>query len=693
MALLAAASAVGGAFVLVKAGPPVLEILERWVGGPRVLPLEDYVDSPKALEALRAGLAKVREGANLEAIPYFERAIAEDNHSILAHAHLIETLMDVGEQNKASEMMARLERIASVKARSAIEDGFIRSVRARRNEEFHVATEEFRVLVERFPDDLHLGLLSARHLEESGAILEALPLYDAMSRDSSASALGLGRAMSYVGQPASAIEKLWDRTNLASRPLGAEARGMMHSILGVTLRDFEEYKAAIDHLKRSLDQRTNAGDRRGQAASLSNLASVYELMGRSEQASAMLERALRLSREMGDDEYESYTLSKIARSHLMAGDPLTALGDLRQSLVIEWARQDHTQLAPRLNEIANTYTLLGLYEDAEIALTEADKHIGPSGQEDQRAYNCLVKGTIAAARGDFESSSRSLDSAVQIYEKLRIPDRAALTRISLAESHCTRGAYWKANNLFEEAIEALNQSESQFRLARAEVAQAAFMIAQGAFPSAEGPLARVERRLHGCAYFDTNVRLLLARGELSLARSNTSHAHECFANAIENCVRSGFKELEARGRIGLGRTLVEMGRPDAARSALEFARAVAVRLRLRPLEANASLSLSEVHLSSGDSDLSRNAAMDAIEIALPLSLNPVLFRAYTALGRACSALGEARNAAAAYTNAKAVYRWLLANVAPIYRDEFQANPDVRMYVDKAADLPNWAASR
>ncbi len=172
--LLTAASAVAGGFVLFKTGPPVLDFLERRIGGPKVLPLEDYVDSPKALEALRAGIAKILEGSNIEAIPYFERAIEEDSHSILARVELIETLLDIGERNRASEVMTNLMEVDGKPSRNATDGQLLRSVRARRDEDYASSLEALGVVVDKYREDTNLLLRQARRLEESGKFAEVL---------------------------------------------------------------------------------------------------------------------------------------------------------------------------------------------------------------------------------------------------------------------------------------------------------------------------------------------------------------------------------------------------------------------------------------------------------------------------------------------------------------------------------------
>ncbi len=673
--LLTAASAVGGAFVLVKAGPPVVELLETWIGGPRVLPLEYYVNSPKALDALRTGIAKVLEGANIEAIAYFERAVEEDTDSMLAHVELIETLLDIGERNRAREVLRSLSEVDGKPQGNATDSHLLHSVRARLDEDYASSSHELGVVVDKYRDDIHLWLRQARRLEETGQFAQVLPLYEAVATESVAALLGLGRALTATGQPERAIELVASKA--LSESLSHEAMGMAHSVLGMAHKDLGELPAAIQYLTLSLNHREKARDHRGQAASLTNLASAYSGMGSFDQSSTFLDRALRLSREMGDREYESYVIGWMGSVHLRRGDPRAALSSFRETLAIDSAREDHGLLAARLNGLALANALLGFLDDGLMYLAEADKHIEASGQMDQRASAFYLKGVIEAARGQYEDSDGAFHRAVALYRQAMMPHHVAKVKGFLAETQRVRGAFQAAERTLLEASYIFQSLGDNLALARNELREASLGVSQGAFPDAESALARAKSHLNGSPYWETAARMLIVRGELSFARSSFPSAVEELRLAATVSAQSGFKELEVLAGIILGEALTSLGELSEAKMTLDTALGIARTLGFRCLQTMATLGLSHLHYESGNFESAVMTSADAIALAKLMSLRPILFRGSVALGNALFRLGRSQKAREAYREAFEVHQALLANIVPPRRATYLDSPEIR----------------
>jgi tetratricopeptide (TPR) repeat protein len=581
--------------------------------------MSKYVRSPRAVTAVFSGLAKVREGANLEAIPDFERAIGLEPNGLFVHAELVETLLDVGEAKRAEAAFERFAQLASATAPERDMASLERSVRARIQERYSVACAERRVLLERYPDDLHLTLRLAGRLEESGSVEAARKLYEKTAIRSFAAELGLCRALVAAGEPSRALQRLGKHSSADLTALSLEARGMMHSIQGLAYFDIADFDSADRHLQQSLECRTLAGDRRGQAASLTNLASVYARVGRVEEARGVLEKALRLAREQQDPDYESYALGKIGLTYLQSGEPRPALDFFRKAVAIEWPRQIHSQLDGRLNAMAHAYAQLGLYEDAEITLQQAKTHLLQSRQADQEAYSLLLDGLIRCAHGDFADSDSSLERAAAGYEKAGLIHEAAWVDVSFARSCRERGQYRKAETLLERAVEALIACKDDLGLARAELGQASLLCAWNDLPGASGCLERVVERLDGRSFWSTGPRVHLVRGEIAMAQANLGGARDSFRLALDSAARAGLKELAATARIGLGRALTGLGDAEGALSAVGSALEIAASRRLRPLESTGWVALSHAQMSSNRPGPALEAASLAVGIAQELT--------------------------------------------------------------------------
>ncbi len=493
--------------------------------------------------------------------------------------------------------------------------------------------------------------------------------------ESVAGLLGLARALTMTNQPDRAIELV--ATKAVSESLSHEARGMAHSILGMAYKDQGEFPIAIQHFLLSLDHRQKCGDRRGEAASLTNLASAYGRVGRIDQASTFLDLAVRLSREIGDREYESYAVGWMGSLQLMRGDPRAALGFFRESLAIESTREDHGILASRLNSMAHANVLLGLLDDGLMYLSEADKHIALSGQRQERAYSSYLKGLIYAARGTFEGSDGAFLEAIEIYREDMMPHQVAKAKGALAETQCARGDYQSAERSLREASDDLKNLNFNLALAKNEVLEASLAISQGAFPDAKAALARANGHLNGSPFWETNVRSLLIRGELFLARSSFHSAVEKLTLAVTASVKSGFKELEVLARTRLGESLTFLGELRKARSSLDAALETSKRLGFRYVRATATLAMANLNYRSDDLESAVSASTDAIALAKLMSLRPVLFRGFVTLGDSLFRLGRIQKAQAAYREAYEVHQELLARTFPFRRISYRETPEIR----------------
>jgi tetratricopeptide (TPR) repeat protein len=669
-----AASAAAGGFVLIKWAPPVLEVLESWIGAPRQLPLEDYVDSAKAHEALRMGIASVTEGANIEAISHFERAIREDSKSMLARVELIETLLDLGERSKASELLTNLSETGNLLESGGTESQLLRSVRARRDENYASSLEELDVVMDQYRDDIHLSLRKGRRLEEAGRFVEGLALYEPIASESFAALLGLGRALSVTGEPRRCIS-LFTRQTI---PVAAnhESLGMMHSVLGMAYYDQGAFDDAIRHWRVSLNHRVRVKDRRGEVASLTNLARVYSRKGEVEEAERLDERALRLSREMGDRDYEAYVLGLIGGHQMRLGKLTVALDLYRQALAMESAQRDHALLAARHNGIAHAHALLGFLDEGVMNLSEARKSIDPSGQKDQQAYNYLVEGMIAAARGKFDESDQAFENSIEFYSNAAMPHQVASVQRRFSETKILRGEYGMAERMLHDASATLTALKYELELARVGLSEATLAIAQRAVKEAEVALAGAEGHLNGTPFWDSVIQRLIVRGELALAGSRMDSAIEQFRLAAERSGQSGFMELEILASIKLGQALVAQGESLKGRMALEEALETSKRMGFQPLMAMAGLGMSQLYFEAQDFASAARESADTIEVSKSMSLKPVLFRGFAVLADSHFELGRFQNAKDAYREAYEFHKALLANMKASHRRAYQDCPEI-----------------
>jgi tetratricopeptide (TPR) repeat protein len=335
--------------------------------------------------------------------------------------------------------------------------------------------------------------------------------------------------------------------------------------------------------------------------------------------------------------------------------------------------------------MAHANVFLGFLDDGLMNLSEALKHLAPSGQTDQLAYNHLVEGSIAATRGDYKHSDDAYGKAIELYRVARMPHEVAWVRCCLAETQWLRGQYWKAALNLEEASDFLESRTDQLARARVEVYEAALAVSLGALEDAERALARAESRLNGSGYWEASLRMLHVQGALSLALSRFQAAVEELDFAMRASAQSRFKELELLAQAMLGQALTHIGEFGEARTTLLAALATSKRLGFRGVETVAGLATAQLFYQSDDLESAVRTGGEAVALAKSLSIGPVVFRGSVVLGDALFKLGRSQKAAAAYREAHGAHQLLLAGVAPSLRQTYIASPEINACLDRITD--------
>ena len=111
---------------------------------------------------------------------------------------------------------------------------------------------------------------------------------------------------------------------------------------------------------------------------------------------------------------ESFALANLGEVNQQAGNLQEALANFSDSLEIEWERNEHTELADRLNVIGSVYSQLGRYADATVYLEQARLHIEIANDPASRGYNLLVTAQIHRAKGKYDAAIEAFLSSIPL---------------------------------------------------------------------------------------------------------------------------------------------------------------------------------------------------------------------------------------------------------------------------------------
>jgi CHAT domain-containing protein/Tfp pilus assembly protein PilF len=231
------------------------------------------------------------------------------------------------------------------------------------------------------------------------------------------------------------------------------------------------------------------------AASIDNLAGIYNGRGEYVKASPLYKRALDIrEKALGKDHpLTAISLNNLAELYYYQGKYAEAELLYKRALDIreEALGKDHPLTAESLNNLALVYEDQGKYAEAEPRLKRAldiwEKALGKDHQETANGLNNLA--SIYQGQGKYVESEPLLKRALDIWEKTLGKDHPnnAVGLDSLAEVYRTLGKYAEAEPLYKRALDIREKARGKDHpdIANSLNSLATLYWAQGKYAEAE----------------------------------------------------------------------------------------------------------------------------------------------------------------------------------------------------------------
>lgn len=156
-----------------------------------------------------------------------------------------------------------------------------------------------------------------------------------------------------------AIPKLRELRAASLENAARHSVGRAYDVLG-------EPEKALVHYREGLGLTRAAGDRKGEARTLNNLAALSRITGEVQEALVSYGRALQIFEELEDRRWQARVLGNLGQVYLDLGETARALDSLRQAL-IRWREvADPRGEAAALATLGEAYSRLGMNGDALV---------------------------------------------------------------------------------------------------------------------------------------------------------------------------------------------------------------------------------------------------------------------------------------------------------------------------------------
>jgi tetratricopeptide (TPR) repeat protein len=458
--------------------------------------------------------------------------------------------------------------------------------------ETEAAIAELEQLIVAAPSDHPLRVLLARARADSGNFEIAIELLQQAVAEDPRNVdawYGLGKYAMQSGDAKRAVDDYLVRAQvLANRLDDVRMQANVANVLGIGYRRLGQLEAAAERLEYALGVRATLGDRRGQANSLSNLATVRSIQGNFDAAEAALAQARQIIEPLGDNVTLAILLNEAGILAEERGNYRDALTAYRDALRLRQTQGDVRQVGESQINVGFAYYQLGEFDNAQTYWQQAQATYASIDDRYGMVHARESLGLAEIARGDWADARVSLESSLAEAESLQMAEERTISLSSLAELDRLEGRMQSALQRATTALDAFTQREDLRGIVEMKLLLSAIHRDLGDWPAAAQALNAIDAAAtHG----EQASQYAWRQGEIALGQGDAQAALEAADLAIERAASAHSFGSELSARLLRVRALATLKRPPDATAELKrvedgLARYASVPLRLLLAEAS-----------------------------------------------------------------------------------------------------------
>lgn len=614
-----------------------------------------------AMAAYDQGVDLLARGESLAAVAPLEKCVAADPEFGAGWTALSRAYLDAGRRDEA--LTAAEKAMAALAGDSGRAGLMARAQHAVLSADADAALKLLKEAIVRYPHDDAARVRLAELQGDFGQYKEAIEQLKAVTATDANHPRAwylLGRYSVLSGDAKAAAEDYLVRALIIQNRIGdAQGRGEVFNAMGLAHERLGELDVARQHFRNAAALRGEAGDRRGLARSLANIARLDMIAGDFGAARRELTRSLEQMTTAGDPGGVADLRNEFGVLEEEAGDYRAALGQYREALRLR-RELGEDGLAESYANLAFTYLVLGEYDNAAAFARDAREEFAAAGDAHGELTTLEIDAELALARGDWAGASRAYVRELELARRLDAPFSEAVAEGGLALVALYQGRPSAALESNKRALDILAPLDDQrgineFRLRRAAIL---FAIGLPEETAAElGAIASIETE----GNLGQQAEYFRLRGAVAVLAGAATDARAAFDKAAALADRSGSEAL--RLRIDLARAR------DADGAAVEALVERAARLDHAPMRIEALELLAARRIAERNYDAAAAAAREALRP--PVRIDPWInnWRLNARLAQALAALGkgELEEAAKARAAAETLHDALIEATPPEHR--------------------------
>ena len=250
-----------------------------------------------------------------------------------------------------------------------------------------------------------------------------------------------------------AIERYGEALRLMREAGDRRGEAMTLTNMGIVYNLLSEPRKALDQLDQALTVWRAISDRHLEAITLSIHGRAYYALGELQKALESYSLALPVMRAVGDQSGEAGTFTQIGTVYRLLGEPQKALDHFAQALPLWRVVGDRRNEATVLNNMGTVYNLLGEPQKAFHYFQQVLPLVRAIGDRRVEAATLTNMGNVYNLLGDREKALAHLDQALTLAREIgdRRTEAGALTHTGTAYS--SSGDQRKAIEYLERALQ------------------------------------------------------------------------------------------------------------------------------------------------------------------------------------------------------------------------------------------------
>ena len=370
--------------------------------------------------------------------------------------------------------------------------------------------------------------------------------------------------------------------------------------------------AALSAYNECLKIRREIGAKKDAGDTLIELGDFYADRGQSDQALQMFKESLQIQRDAGDEPYQALCLNNIGNAYLHKGENEDALTYLQQSLQLREKLNVPDDIAETLHNLGEAYTNLGQYDQAITALMRGLDLYRKSGNNQGAAIISHSLGLVFEYQGRLGPAIGALQDAVKGFRDLGDRSNAmaqALNDLGGALAHAGRGA------------------------------------------ESTKPLEEAQGLARGLKNDSLSASVLNHQGDASFFQGDLKAAKDSYQQALRLASHSSEKDVLLIAKLNVAKVAIAEGRAAAAAGELRSLVTQADAIGAKYLSVECSVSLAEALIKSKDYAHARQELQRTLSRSEKLGLRLENARIHYLLGTALRLSGSASEATPQYREA------------------------------------------